>query len=294
MISSLTLADKDGTDVALMGTTGRECISISGLLGSGPVRDVRRVKPQRRGGIDESAYEDGSLVAAEFEATSTVSVAAAISTYRTMVAPMKQTLRHGAAWLKWREDTAGLQLQRKVKLASDVDPPLSNNAALVAWQAQFFCEDPRAFSQTQTTTTGAALSSSGGGKTYPFVYPRLYTATGGGTCSPVNAGTDDTPPIFRIYGYAVNPQIVNLTTQERIVLGSASSLATISSGDYLEIDVAARTLRLNGSTTGDRASFLDSAGSTWFELAPGTNYLQLIATDYDAGARLDVLARDAY
>ena len=44
----------------------------------------------------------------------------------------------------------------------------------------------------------------------------------------------------------------------------------------------------------DRASFLDSAGSTWFDLVPGTNNLQLLASDYDATARLDVLARDAY
>lgn len=182
---------------------------------------------------------------------------------------------------------SGHALQRLVKLDGDLDPPFQEGQAVLTYQAQFFSEDPRAYSQTLQLITGTALSASGGGRTIPTPFNYTYSSSGGGTASFTNAGNRPTPPIFRIYGMCVNPVIA-------IVGGSLklSFLGTIANGDYLEIDVAKRTVKLNGAS--NRLNFLDSANTTWFELPKGTSNLQLIAGTFDGTARLDVLGRSAF
>jgi phage-related protein len=49
--------------------------------------------------------------------------------------------------------------------------------------------------------------------------------------------------VFRVYGMAVNPQILLTGTDYRIAL-----TGTISAGDYLEIDVQNRSITVNGTT----------------------------------------------
>lgn len=220
------------------------------------------------------------------EVFSTVGQVDAYAEFRLLAAPMLQTLE-APALMKWQEGPSGLQLQRLVKLASSVDPLLSEGAAVLAYQAQFAGSDPRAYSQTLVTVVGAVLSAAGGGLTFPFRFPFKFASSGGGTVAFTNAGNRPTPPIFRIYGMAVNPQIVDLASQKRISL-----LGTIGAGDYLELDVLGRTVKLNGSIS--RQNFYDAANSQWFELSPGVTILQLVAGSFDGTARLDVLGRSAY
>lgn len=311
MLSALTLSDRDGTDIALLDpANGKGVVSLTGLVGSASVRDTKRTKPQRRGGINPDAFTDGALMAGSFEAWSTVDVKTAFATFRAMTKPMLETLTYGqansssACVLKWTESTDGLALQRVVKLCSEIDPPLANNAAMLTFQAQFFAEDPRAFSQAQTTYTGAALAAGGGGWTFGGTSGGwlfggssggwTFTSSGGGTLTVLNAGRDDSPPIWRIYGYCQNPQIVNLATHERFVI-----VGTVAANSYLEIDVANGTVKLNGTT--DVANLVQSSTSTWFECLgatatnpTGATNVQLVASDYDSGARVDCLLRAAY
>ena len=292
MITSITLDDANGNAVVLhdvAATSKRIVTHATGLLGGGvaPPRDSRRVRPQAHGGIDDTKYTDGKIVTLDCEAWSNVSVEDAEAEYRAMVAPMQQTLDVGPATLKWREGTAGLDLQREVKIMAEVDPPLQEAAAIIPFTAQFFSEDPRAYSQVLTLSVGLALSAGGGGLTFPFTFPFVFTASSGGAVTVTNYGEKPSPPIFRIYGYALNPQIVNLATQQRIVFAGE-----ISTGNYLEVDVASRTVTLNGTT--NQRNLLDSSNTTWFELQKGTTYLQLVAGTFDASARLDVLHRDAH
>jgi hypothetical protein len=119
----------------------------------------------------------------------------------------------------------------------------------------------------------------------------LCGGPGGGTASYTNSGNRGTPPIWRIYGYCVNPQIVYLgdALSRRIVLNG-----TVPAGSYLELDMFNRTMRLNGLATQNRANFFDASNSTWWELPTGTTNYQLVAADFDGVARLDCLARAAY
>jgi hypothetical protein len=288
MLLTLTLDDATGAAVTLHETAKRYITTASGLVGVSPVRDLVRPRPQAHGGIDDTLYTDLSTIVVEGECFSTAGIEDAFAEFRAIVKPMLQTLDSGAALLKWREGTTGNQLQKLVKLASDVDPILSESAPVVRWQAQFRAADPRAYDQSLTTQTGVALSVLGGGLVFNAPFNWRFATSGGGTVSFTNAGNRPTPPVFRIYGLAVNPQIVLLTTpQKRIVLNG-----TVNTGDYLELDVQARTIKLNGATS--RLNFLDAANTQWFELPSGASNLQLIAGSFDGSARLDILARSAY
>lgn len=303
MITTISLADRNGTDVTLHETSTRCVTRATGLLGGGvaaPRSDARRIRPQGHGGIDPTKYTDGKIITLDMEVTGST-YAAVESDYRTIASAIQDTLDHGAAWLKWTEGDSGgttLALQRLVKAMAEVDAPLEGGAKMVNFIGQFFSEDPRAFSQTEQTATGVALSDGGGGGlTFPFTFPFKFAESSGGTVSPVNAGTKPTPPIFRLYGYALNPAIVNLGTGERLQFGGSVSVpsASVATGNYLEIDVQNRTIYLNGDDTVNQRNLFNPAASTWFELAANaTTNIQLTAQDFDASARVDVIFRSAY
>lgn len=180
-----------------------------------------------------------------------------------------------------------LDLQKLVKLASDVDPILSESAPVIRWQAQFRAQDPRAYSQTLQSVTGATMASSPGGLTFPRTFPITFAASAGGTTAVLNNGNRSTPPIFRLYGGCTSPQILLVGTAGKITL-----TGTIDPGSYLEINVAERTIRLNG--TSNALHLLDPANTTWFELPPGPSTIRALAQSFDTTARCDVIFRDAY
>lgn len=287
MLSALTLADATGVDIPLISTPKREVGNVTGLYGVAPLRDTKRVRPNTHGAINETKFQDGKPIVIEGQVSSTVSKTDAWNEWRLLVAPMLDTLDFGPALLKWTEAGSALALQRLVKLDSDVDPPLHDEAVIFDYQAQFFAEDPRAYSQNLTTATGAVLATQGGGHVFPATYPRFYSSSGGGTVNFTNNGNRPTPPIFRIYGQCVNPQIVNLGTGVRIAI-----IGTVNAGDYLELDASKRTVKLNGTI--NRQNFYDAANSTWADMAKGTSNYQMVAASFDGVARLDVLGRDAY
>lgn len=290
MLSSVTLDDNTGAAVTLHTDTvngKRSLTGATGLRGIQNIRENKRVRPQAHGGINLSKYEDGRTVTLTGEIMSTVSIEDALAEWATVAAPMMQTLDSGPALLKWTEGATGNQLQRLVAIDGDLDPPFSDGQAVVSYQAQFFAEDPRAYSQTLQTVSSSPLSTSGGGMVFPKTYPYTFSSSGGGIVAFTNGGNRSTPATYRIAGMCVNPRIV--------LVGTGLALAfngTIADGDYLEIDTAKRTIKLN--STANRYNFLDSPNSTWFELPPGTSNLQLVAGTFDGSAFLTVIGRSAW
>lgn len=290
MLSSLTLADKNGTDVAIHSSAQgakRVLTAAQGLAGISPVRESLRPRPTGHGAIDDARWTDGSLIVLEGECVSSVSIEDAFAEFRKVTEPMLQTLDNGPALLKWTEGDTGNALQRLVKLASDVDPPIQDGAAILRYQAQLRAEDPRAYGQTQTTTQGAVLSGASGGLVIPFTLPFTFNPSGGGQATFTLAGNRSTPPVFRIHGFCTSPKVRNVDTGEEIVLSGE-----VSAGDFMELDVAARAVKLNGTIR--RVNLLDFTTTTWFELPPGARTIQLLATNFDASARVDVLTRPAF
>jgi hypothetical protein len=259
-------------------------------VGIAGLRDSKRVRPESHGAINETRFEDGRLINLEGEVWSTVSQEAAYAELRLITRPMIETLDHGPALMRWTEGASGLALQRLVKLDGGVEPPLEEAAAFLRYQAQFFAEDPRAYSQTLSTATGISLSTATGGLDFSEPFPWTFAPSGGGTAVVTNDGNRPTPPVFRIYGQIVNPQIILVGTDSRIVL-----TGTVPAGDFLEIGTSSagrRYVKLSGLT--DRLNFYDAAASTWFDLPPGSSTIQLIGASFDTTARIDVLYRSAY
>lgn len=290
MVTSVTLNNSSGSPVILHETPvgNRRLTRATGLATISTPRAVVRPRPTAHGAIDETHWTGERLIVLEGFVLG-ADQAAAISELRTVQAAILQTLDSGAALLKWTEaGSAGLSLQSTVKLASDVDVEFVPGPDLLRYQVQLRAEDPRAYSQLLTTGTGSALAPTGGGMTFNRTFNITFT-TGGvaGNVAVNNTGNRTTPPTFRMYGAWTNAQIMLAGTTKRIVLNG-----TVSAGDYLEVDVFNRTVKLNGSS--NALYYLDAANTTWFDLPIGTSTIQTLAFAFDTTARCDVLYRSAY
>lgn len=191
--------------------------------------------------------------------------------------------------------TLDASLQRLVKLDSDVTPHVvAGDDKRLVFQAQFFAEDPRAYHARQQSVTSSTLSAATGGLVFNAKFPWKFTPSSGGAVTVTNRGNRKTPPIFRIYGLAVNPQV--------LIVGSTTSVitinGTIASGTYLEVDVLSRTATVkdaaSNTSLGVQNNLIDSVNTFWFELSRGVSNLQMTSGSFDSNAKLTVLWRDAY
>lgn len=133
------------------------------------------------------------------------------------------------------------------------------------------------------------------GRSYPRSYVSgsgwSYTPAGAGsTVTVTSSGTIPTPPILRAYGAFTEPVITNLTTGGVIELDAVS----VSAGSYLEIDVGARTVLLNGDPSLSYYNKINFATTSWWELQPGANLISMTTGTQDASCELDVLWNDNF
>jgi hypothetical protein len=68
---------------------------------------------------------------------------------------MLETLDYGEALLKWTID-GGLAMQALVKLHGELDPRWRSARISSPTRRSFFAQDPRAYSQTESSSTGDA------------------------------------------------------------------------------------------------------------------------------------------
>lgn len=128
-----------------------------------------------------------------------------------------------------------------------------------------FAPDPNLYeASTQKITVSVPT---GGGATYPAIYPLTYAAKVGGSQIITNAGDSDTFPIVTFNGPLTSPYITNQTT-------GVSFQANISllAGDVLVVDMANKTMILNGTTN---AMQYFNITNTWLSLQPGDNLIKM-------------------
>jgi hypothetical protein len=152
------------------------------------------------------------------------------------------------------------------------------------------CPDPRMYSQTLNSSSATGVATVPGAA-FPWAFPVSF---GGGTgqtltLSVTNAGNFDTPPILRVTGPLRDPIIRNSTpAQVSIGLGNV----VLGSGNWIEIDMGARTVvRDDGVSLYDRVGF---PGTDWWQLVPGSNTVDLFASDTTAATTLTVTWRDSW
>lgn len=158
------------------------------------------------------------------------------------------------------------------------------NLALVAG-------DPTVYADAQQTSDTVALTVGGGAEVFPHGFPYSYgDPSGGGTVNVTNGGRVRTYPVVKIYGPVSAPAIYNVTTGKVV---SFSGL-TIAAGDFLEVDMRAETVELNGSPDVNLIGRIDSVGSEFWALEPGVNSIRLSGSGFDANTKASVVWRDAY
>jgi hypothetical protein len=287
MFTSVTIQDAAGADQSLFDSSHRLGES-HGLHGLPAPRRVTRTRPGAHGEINETRHYasrqpvwNGMLVAADESAL--------WAEYDQILAALWGSV-DTPRLLKWtRAD--GKLLQSWVKLGDAFDPVLraSDAGHVLAYQLIFDREDPRNYTQTLSTDTGAALSDVGGGFGFPFGFGFGFTPSGSGSISVGNTGTIDTPATFTIIGAVSNPRIQQLSTGRAIVLNG-----DLAAGSTYTVDTAERTVTLDG--TADRGNLIDFAATDWTTglIPAGGDTYVLLATAWDATARLGVAWRPAY
>jgi hypothetical protein len=287
VFTAVSIPDQAGVEVVLFDGTHKlgEC---HGLHGVPLPRRIVRPRPGMSGEINETRFAgsrqpvwNGMLVGAN--------AAALWATFDDLLGALWGMVEE-ARLLRWtRAD--GVMLQSLVKLGDAFDPVMraADAGHVLQFQLVFDREDPRNYAQSAATATGAALSDVGAGFGVPFGFGFGFTPGGSGAVAVANGGTIETPGTFTIYGAVTNP-VVQQQSTGRLIAMSASAAA----GSTLTVDGLERTVVLDGVT--DRGNTIDFAATDWRAglIPPGGDTYKLLATTWDASARLDVTARDAY
>lgn len=112
-------------------------------------------------------------------------------------------------------------------------------------------------------SSGAITRASGGGFILPVILPIVSTAAIGGNVELNNQGTGYSYPIITLTGPLTNPYINNATEDKSMQL-----TYTINSGDEVIIDMAEKSIMLNGTSP---LLSTKTSDSDWWTLAPGFN-----------------------
>ncbi len=173
--------------------------------------------------------------------------------------------------LRFRRLGDGQDLRCTVRVDSSVDMTAGEHTApLVVWGVSLLAPDPRFYSDVLTQASYDPTDLGDGGLVFPLSFPLVFDADSGlGALVVENAGTAPTPPVLTVRGPVVNPTIDNDT----LGLSIRTRDCGLSSGDFLVIDTASRTVRLNGTTS--RPDLVDVAQTRWWTLAPGINRLRM-------------------
>lgn len=254
--------------------------------------EVRRVQYQNPGWNGTTDYTElygakaVSLVL-KIDPSAGLPVMPALSTLRAWAAPSRDVLLY---YTPVGMDERVLYL-RGEQLSAPL-PMASIVSGVVDVQLQWSCPDGVEYAaDTTQTTVKLQTPLTSGGRTYPLVYPRTYSAqVGTGAAIITNNGTAPTAPVVRIFGPVTGPVITNETT------GRVFAMAGYAIGDteYIEVDMDAKTVQLRGVPGSDanRRGRVTTKG--WWNLRPGDNTIRFTAETGASPAQALVLSQDAW
>lgn len=132
-----------------------------------------------------------------------------------------------------------------------------------------------------------------GGLELPVELPVEFVGAGPpGAGVVVNEGTADASPVLRIDGPCTGPIVENRTVGRSLVFDPAWE---ILAGEYLEIDVRAKTILLNGIESQSRYDKLVFAESAWWTLpAQASSDVRFTPVEWSPPSRLTVTHRHAW
>ena len=154
---------------------------------------------------------------------------------------------------------------------------------------QFECSDPRRYSLGENTVFISMPDLVTDGLEYPLEYPLDY----GLEATPsqliiTNDGDAPTPVILNFVGPVTNPTLVNQTTGQRLGFE-----ITLTADEVLTVNTRLGTVLLDGTADRLYTRTIDSSPILGFELLPGENDMQAIAEEWEVGAGIEIIYRDA-
>lgn len=154
---------------------------------------------------------------------------------------------------------------------------------------QFECSDPRRYSLGEHTYFIAMPDESEDGLDYPLDYPLDYgAAVLASQLTIINSGSAPTPMVLNFIGPVTNPVLINQTTNQRLGFD-----IVLTADDVLTVDTRSGTVLLNGTADRIYTRTLTSSPILSFDLEPGENQMQAIASDWELGAGVEIIYRDA-
>lgn len=283
MITALSIERADGQYEPLLVPGTRHVESVEGLVGL-DVREQVRSRPGRHGVLNTSRYRDSQPVVIVGELFG-ADADEAWEEYGQVAGALASAVDTDRS-LRWSGGTQLELVETKVRLVS-MAPPVTVAQDVIRYQLILRPGDPRSFAQTEQSENSGELGAQAGGLEFPVEFPITFTPAGGAVAAFTVGGTDLTPAVFEIHGFCSGPSIVLQSTGEEIVINGS-----VDAGRYLEVDVDAREVRLDDGTV--RNNLFDFAASTWFELPPGPQSIQLFASTFDENAFVRVRYRPAY
>lgn len=146
----------------------------------------------------------------------------------------------------------------------------------IAADSRFVGQTLNEFETAQTVISGGAQ--------IPATIPMSLYSSAVVSNVVVNDGNAEADPVFIIHGSGTHFTIGNQTTDQEFQIEY-----TLGSDDYIEVDVANRTVLLNGETS--IYSYLE--GDFW-TLQPGNNTIRFVVTGADENTLLTIQSRDSY
>jgi hypothetical protein len=158
-----------------------------------------------------------------------------------------------------------------------------------SFQLGIICPDPRFYSQTLHTNTGSGETAIAGAS-FPLVFPISFGGGSGATVTfnVTNAGNFPAPVLIRVEGTIDSPSIKNATTDQTIYVDNL----TLVGGEYFDIDTSNRTIVKDDST--NLYGKVRIPASTWWQLWPGTNTIELRASSTPSTGTLTLWWRDSW
>lgn len=277
-------AHVDDEQIHDAGLGDRAVIALNGLFGTPSPRADVFVKPRAHGATDYTEFYGPKVV----EAVGIVKGATSAEAMLELDAIRALFALNGTdRVLRVRRSGFSFDEQVSFRVASELAAPLAGLRKTVRYSVSLFVPDPRVYSALERTDFYSPNPTSGGGIDFPVVFPLTFVgAVGASSMVVTNEGTFPTPPVYTILGPALDPEIINVTTGETIVL-----VGTLIASDALVIDVPRRRVTLNGT---ERFDLIDPTSNVWAELRPGENELRLGGSGFSDGVtRLAVAFRDA-
>lgn len=119
--------------------------------------------------------------------------------------------------------------------------------------------------------------------------PRIYGAdlrtgfmSNGTQLTATNLGNAESWPLLSIYGPCTNPVVMNVATNQRLVINT-----TVAANTFLTVDTLNRTV-IRSVDGGSDYGKVDFVNSSWWPIYAGPNTLQVTYGSFSAGASVTV------